>query len=87
MSAALAPLITEVIVLDATGLTLDEENSWWDAEIFFKRFRKAVPAKDKPAAAIPAAAKAAPTAQDAADVEIQQKLAEFQALFTPGSSP
>ena len=72
--------ITEVVVTDATGLDQEDGGLWW-CEVFFKRFRKAVPAKQPPLAAIPAAATATPTAQDNADLEIQKLSAEFQSLL------
>lgn len=71
--------ITQVVVEDATGLEKTEDGLWF-CEVFFKAYRKPKPALAAPQAAIPAASTAAPTAVDAADLEMKQKLAEFQAL-------
>lgn len=72
--------ITAVVVVDAVAHGMIEETGLWQWEIFFKRYRKTKIAPPAPIAAIPAAATSKPTAQDAADIEIQQKLAEFQQL-------
>jgi hypothetical protein len=71
--------ITEVVVKDVTGLEPDGYGGW-SCEVHFLQYRKPKPALAAPAAAIPAVAAAAPTAQDAADLEMQRKLAQFQAL-------
>jgi hypothetical protein len=71
--------ITEAVVLDATQLDMDE-TGLWSCTVKFKRYRKALPALSPPDASIPAAQKPAPTAQDAAEREIQEKLATFRGL-------
>lgn len=71
--------ITEVVVKDCTQLEQDEFGLW-SCEATFLQYRKPKPALAPPSAAIPAAGTAAPTALDAADREMQAKLAQFQAL-------
>lgn len=71
--------ITQVVVLDANGLDKSDDGLWF-CEVFFKQYRKPKLAAAPPQAAIPAAAASTPTATDAAQVEMQQKLALFQQL-------
>lgn len=75
--------ITEVVVKDCTALEQDEFGGW-SCEAHFLQYRKPKPALQAPSAAIPAAGVAAPTALDAADLEMQRKLAQFQALAGGG---
>jgi hypothetical protein len=72
-------LITTVVVLDVLGPERDEEggDTW---TIKFKEYRAPLPILTKPLPAIPALTKGVPTASDAADVELQTKLATAQAL-------
>jgi hypothetical protein len=74
--------ITEVVVVDATQLEQDETNGW-SCVVKFKQYRRAKPALSPPDATIPAAQKPTPTAQDAADREIQEKLATLKGLLNP----
>lgn len=71
--------ITECVVRDASAHDKTDDGKYV-FEIFFKRYRKPKIAAPAPIAAIPAASTAKPVAQDAADIEMQQKLAQFQAL-------
>jgi hypothetical protein len=65
------------MVNDGTGL--------WSCTISFMQFRpQTKPAKSRPNAAIPAAAKPQPTIQDAQDAQIQKLQAQMQALGGPG---
>lgn len=72
-------LITTVVLLDCTGPTLDEDGLY-TYTLKFKEYKAPLPILPKPLPAIPAASKGVPTASDAADAEIQAKLATAQAL-------
>lgn len=71
--------ITSAVVEDVSQWDQDEEGLW-SCTIDFLQFRAPKPALGKPNAAIPSVAKPIPTAQDAADVEIQRLMAQFSAL-------
>lgn len=71
--------ITEVVVTDAKGLEGDETGGW-TASVSFKQYRKPFVALSPPDASIPAAQKPTPTAQDAAEREMQEKLATLRSL-------
>jgi hypothetical protein len=76
----LPPLsITSVVVEDVTQFEQDEEGLW-TCTIKCLQYRAPKPALGKPNAAIPNAAKPTPTAQDAADVEIQRLMKQFSSL-------
>lgn len=67
--------VTQVIVLDTTGLEQDDDDlGGWHATVQFQEYRPPVMAAAPPDAAIPAAAPPQPTAEDAADAAINQKL-------------
>lgn len=72
--------ITEVVVLDVIGPETDDTGgvSW---VVKFEEYRKPKPALSPPDASIPAAQKPTPTAEDAADREIQDKLATLKGLL------
>lgn len=79
----LPPLsITSVVVEDVSQFEQDEEGLW-SCTIKFLQFRAPKPALGKPLASIPNAAKPVPTAQDAADVEIQKLVKTFGELAGP----
>ncbi len=74
--------ITQVVVTNATGIEKDDTGLHF-CEVSFKRYRKLKQAQAAPAAAIPAAASSQPTAQDAADLEIQQLMKQYGLLAGP----
>jgi hypothetical protein len=71
--------VTAVVVSDATALSKDELGLW-SCRIALIQYRKPKPALAAPSGAIPPAQTAQPTAQDAADREMAEKLAIFQGL-------
>lgn len=71
--------ISEVVVEEVSQLEQDD-TGLWSTEVKFIQYRKPVQAADPPKASIPAAIKTAPTAEDAADREQQEKLATFLRL-------
>ncbi len=71
--------IKSVVVQDVSQLRQDEYGLW-TVVIKFLEYRAPRPILGKPIAAIPSAAAATPTAQDAADVQIQQLQARVAAL-------
>lgn len=72
--------ITEVVVEDVSGLEQDEEGKW-STEVFFLQYRKPKPALSPPDASIPATTPATPTAEDAADREMAEKLKTLKGLL------
>ncbi len=60
-----------------------DEEGLWSCSISLLEFKRPKPALSKPLAAIPNAPKVVPTAQDAADLEIQKLSAQFGALASP----
>lgn len=72
--------VTEAVVKDVSQLEQDDYGGW-SAEVFFLQYRKAKPALAAPNAAIPAAAKPTPTAEDEADREMAAKLATLKGLL------
>jgi hypothetical protein len=70
----------EFVVDDCTQLEQDEETGLWTCEVKLRRYRKPVPAPERPSAAIPAAQQPQPTAQDAADRMIQELQAQLAEL-------
>jgi hypothetical protein len=74
--------ITEVVVEDVTQLEQDDTGGW-SCVVKFLQYRRAKPALSPPDASIPAAQKATPTAQDAAEREIQEKLGTLKGLLGP----
>jgi len=68
--------ITAVVVEDVTPFEQDEQGEW-TCEIKLEQYRAPMPALGKPNGAIPPAKKTTPTAQDAADVEIQKLMKQF----------
>lgn len=71
--------ITSIVVTDVLA-PVQDDNGGWTATISCLEYRKPRPVLQKPLAAIPAAAKAAPSAQDAADAVIEAKVAELKGL-------
>lgn len=71
--------ISSIVVEDVTGPEQDEQGTWV-ATIHCLEWKKPLPALGKPLGAIPAASKAAPTAADLADREIQAKVAVLKGL-------
>lgn len=71
--------ISSVVVEDVEAFSQDEFGMW-TTKISFLQFRAPRPALGKPLASIPSASKPTPTAQDAADLEIQALQAQFGAL-------
>lgn len=72
--------VAEAVVKDVSQLEQDELGGW-STEVFFLQYRKPKPALAAPNAAIPAAAKPAPTAEDEADREMAAKLATLKSLL------
>jgi len=73
--------ITACVVDDATALEPDDDGlGGWHSIVSFIQYRAPKPALSPPDAAIAPAAQPQPTAEDAADQEIQNKLATFQGL-------
>jgi hypothetical protein len=73
--------ITACVVDDATGLEPDDDGlGGYHATVSFIQYRAPKPALSPPDAAIPPAANPQPTAEDAADQEIQNKQATYQSL-------
>lgn len=72
--------VTQVVVTDVTGWEESDETGEWKCTISFLEWKRPMPALGKPLAAIPAASKPAPTAQDAADVAIAAKLETLKGL-------
>lgn len=70
---------TECQVEKVTGFQ-QTDTGIWQCEIHLLEFRRPKPALSKPVAAIPNAPKPVPTAQDAADIQIQQLTAQVAAL-------
>lgn len=70
----------EFVVLDCTQLEQDEETGLWFADVKLKQYRKPVAVPQAPAAAIPAAQQPQPTAQDAADRQIEELMKQLQEL-------
>lgn len=68
--------ITEVVVLDVSQFE-QVDDGLWSCRITLLPFKKPLPALGKPVAAIPAVAKPAPTAVDAAEIEMQRIQAEI----------
>jgi hypothetical protein len=58
----------------------EDDEGLWSCTIGLLEFKRPKPALSKPLAAIPNAAKPTPTAQDAADLEIQKLTKQFSAL-------
>lgn len=76
----LEPLkVTSVVVEDCSQFDEDDEGLY-TCVIDFLQYRAPKPAIGKPLASIPNAVKKVPTAQDAADLEIQKLVKEFSAL-------
>lgn len=71
--------ISSVVIEDVTGPEQDERGLW-TAVIHCLEWKKPQPAYGKPLAAIPGADKAAPTAADLADREIEAKVTTLKAL-------
>lgn len=71
--------ITSVVVEDVTGFVQDERGLW-TCTVDFKEYRAPLPVLGKVQNAIPSVKKPIPTAQDAADVAIQQLTKEFLEL-------
>jgi hypothetical protein len=71
--------ITSVVVEDVSPWEQDEEGMW-STTIDFLQFRGPKPMLGKPLASIPNAVKKIPTAQDAAEVEIQKLMTQFNSL-------
>lgn len=71
--------ITSVVVEDVSQFEQDEFGLW-TCTIKLLQYRAPKPALGKPLAAIPNAVTKAPTAQDAAELEIQRLTAQFSAL-------
>ncbi len=61
----------------------EDDEGLWSCTIKLLEFKRPKPALSKPLAAIPNAPKIAPTAQDAADLEIQKLSAQFSKLASP----
>lgn len=77
---SLEPLkITSVVVEDVSQFEQDDEGLW-TCTIKCLQYRAPLPALGRPLASIPNAAKITPTAQDAAEVEIQKLIGEFKTL-------
>lgn len=74
-------LIDEVVVKDVLGFEDTSDDGLWQGTIQFIQYRAPLPALGKPKQAIPGAAAKIPTAQDAADLEIQKLSAEFGSLL------
>lgn len=76
----MAPLkITSVVVEDVSQFEQDEEGMW-SCTIKLLQYRAPKPALGKPLASIPNAPNVAPTAVDAAELEIKRLTAQFSAL-------
>lgn len=71
--------VFKVQVVEVTPFVQDDDGMW-SCTVKFVEFKKPKPALSKPIAAIPAVSKPVPTAQDAAEVEIQALQAKFAAL-------
>ena len=69
-----APAVTAALQLEV------DETGGWSTEVKFLEYRMPQKAPEKPDASIPAAQKPTPTAEDAADSEMQEKLATLKRL-------
>ncbi len=74
--------MTSFVVKDATQLENDG-TGLWSCEVHLLQYRKPKPALAKPSGVVPPAAVAAPTAMDAADIEMAQKYAKYNSLKDP----
>lgn len=77
-----APLrIKDVIVEDVSQFEQDDDDELWTCEIKFRAYRPPKPILAKPMGAVPGVTPTVPSAQDAADAEIQKLLAEAKTLL------
>lgn len=74
------PLNVAKVVVKEVNPLLNDGLGLWTTTVRFLQYRPPVPALSRPLAAIPAAAATKPTAQDAADREMQAKAATIQDL-------
>ena len=72
--------ISAVTVLDVSQWDVDD-HGLWTCTVDFQPFRAPKPMLSRPSAAVPGVAKAAPTAQDAADVKMGALLAQVNDLL------
>ncbi len=71
--------ITSVVVNDVEGWE-QSDTGLWACRINVTEYKRPLPALARPIAAIPAVTEPAPTAQDAAEVEMQKLAAQAKAL-------
>ena len=74
------PLNISAVVVEDVSQFEEDEYGLWTCVIKFLEYRQPKPILARPSAAIPAAAKALPTARDALDEEIQRKQKELAKL-------